>query len=116
MQTFERTAEMKRYGSVIKVRPEFIEVYKKYHAAVWPEVLAMIRRCNIRNYSIYLKDDFLFGYFEYHGTDYAADMATMAADSKTQEWWAIMMPMQKPMETRAQGEWWANMEEVFHCE
>ena len=106
---------MKRYGSVIKVRPESLEAYKKYHAAVWPEVLAMIRRCNIRNYSIYLKDDLLFGYFEYHGADYAADMAKMAADPKTQEWWAIMMPMQKPLETRGKGEWWANMEEVFHA-
>jgi len=53
------------------------------------------------NYSVYLKDDLLFGYFEYHGTDYVADMARMAADPKTQEWWAIMMPMQKPLETRA---------------
>jgi len=107
---------MKRYGSVIKVRPEFIEAYKKYHAEVWPEVLAMIRRCNIRNYSIFLKDNTLFGYFEYHGTDYAADMARMAADPKTQEWWAVMMPMQKPLDTRAEGEWWASMEEVFHCD
>ena len=79
---------MKRYGSVIRVRPESLDAYKKYHAAVWPDVLAMIRRCNIRNYSIYLKDDLLFGYFEYHGTDYAADTAKMAADPKTQDWWA----------------------------
>lgn len=107
---------MKRYGSLIRVRPESIDSYKKYHAAVWPEVLDRIRRSNIRNYSIFLKDDNLFGYFEYHGTDYAADMAKMAADPKTQAWWAIMMPMQKPLETRAQGEWWANMEEVFHCD
>jgi len=27
-----------------------------------------------------------------------------------------MMPMQRPLETRAQGEWWANMEEVFHAD
>jgi L-rhamnose mutarotase len=107
---------MKRYGSVIKVRPESLEAYKKYHSGVWPEVLAMIRHCKIRNYSIYLKDNFLFAYFEYHGADYAADMANMAADPKTQEWWAIMMPMQKPLETRAAGEWWANMEEVFHAD
>jgi len=89
---------------------------KKYPAAVWPEVLATIRRCNIRNYSIYLKDDLLFGYFEYHGSDFAADMAKMAADPKMQEWWAIMNPMQKPLETRASGEWWANMDEVFHTD
>jgi L-rhamnose mutarotase len=43
-------------------------------------------------------------------------MAKMAADQKTQEWWRIMMPMQQPLETRAEGEWWANMEEVFHCD
>lgn len=91
---------------LINARTEFLEAYKKYHAAVWPEVLAMIRRCNIRNYSIYLKDDLHFGYFEYHGAEYAADMAKMAADPKTQEWWAIMMPMQKqkPLETCAPGE------------
>jgi L-rhamnose mutarotase len=107
---------MKRYGSVIKVRPEAIQSYKAYHAAVWPEILATIRRSNIRNYSIFLKDDLLFGYYEYHGTDYQADMAKIASDPKTQEWWAIMEPMQKPLDTRAQGEWWAVMEEVFHTD
>jgi L-rhamnose mutarotase len=107
---------MKRYGSVIGVRPETLESYKKYHAAVWPDILAMIKKCNIRNYSIYLKDNLLFGYFEYHGADYKADMAKMAADPRTQEWWAVMMPMQKPLDTRREGEWWAEMEEVFHTD
>ena len=99
---------MKRYGSVINVRPEAIEEYKRYHAAVWPEILEMIHQCNIRN--------LLFGYFEYHGSDFAADMANMAADPKTQEWWAVMKPMQQPLETRSEGEWWADMEEVFHTD
>jgi L-rhamnose mutarotase len=107
---------MKRYGSVIGVKPEAIAEYKRYHADVWPDILNMIRKCGIRNYSIYLKDDFLFGYFEYHGTDYKADMAKMAADPRTQEWWAVMMPMQRPLETRKEGEWWAEMEEVFHAD
>ena len=107
---------MKRYGSVIRVRPDVIAEYKRYHAAVWPEVLSMIHKCNIRNYSIYLKDNLLFGYFEYHGKDFEADMARMAADAKTKEWWAIMKPMQQPLESCAPGEWWANMEEVFHSD
>jgi L-rhamnose mutarotase len=38
----------------------------------------------------------------------------MAADPRTQEWWAVCMPMQAPLETRKEGEWWAGMEEVFH--
>ncbi|HXF26045.1 MAG TPA: L-rhamnose mutarotase [Bryobacteraceae bacterium] len=107
---------MKRYGSVLRLRPEAEEEYKRYHANVWPEVLDKIRKCNIRNYSIYLKDGYLFGYYEYHGTDYRADMAKMAADPKTQEWWKIMMPMQEPLTTRREGEWWADMEEVFHLD
>jgi len=107
---------MKRYGSVIKIRPEKIKEYKKLHAKVWPEVLDTIGICNIRNYSIYLKDDFLFSYFEYHGEDFAADMEKMAADPATQRWWDINKPLQVPMESRNEGEWWANMEEVFHID
>jgi L-rhamnose mutarotase len=111
-----RRIAVTRYGSVLKIKPEAIETYKAHHASVWPGVLEMIRKCNIRNYSIYLKDDYLFGYFEYHGTDYQADTAKMADDPKTQEWWALMEPMQKPLETRRPGEWWAKMEEVFHMD
>jgi L-rhamnose mutarotase len=107
---------MKRHGQLIRVKPEKLEEYKKYHAAVWPEILDMIGKCNIRNYSIYHKDGLLFAYFEYVGSDFAGDMAKMAADPKTQEWWDVMMPMQEPIETRAEGEWWAEMEEVFHTD
>ena len=107
---------MKRFGQIIGVKPEHLEKYKAYHAGVWPEVLGMIRECNIRNYSIYLRDDLLFAYFEYHGSDFAADMAKMAADPKTQEWWSIMMPMQAPLPSRGEGEWWVTMEEVFHTD
>ncbi len=107
---------MQRYGSVIKVKPEKLEEYKQLHAAAWPGVLKTIAACNIRNYSIYLKDDFLFGYFEYGGTDFAADMAKMAADPVTQDWWKLTDPCQEPLPTRKEGEWWASMEEVFHTD
>jgi L-rhamnose mutarotase len=101
---------------MIRVKLEKLEEYKAYHANVWPEILEMISECNIRNYSIFHKDGFLFAYFEYVGNDFDADMAKMASDPKTQEWWDIMMPMQRPLGTREEGEWWANMEEVFHTD
>jgi len=107
---------VQRYGSVIKVRPEKEAEYRRLHAAAWPGVLAMIRDCNIRNYSIYLKDGYLFSYFEYVGTDFAADMARMAKDPTTREWWTHTDPCQEPLESRKPGEWWASMEEVFHCD
>jgi L-rhamnose mutarotase len=61
-------------------------------------------------------DNMLFAYFEYHGDDFDADMAKMAADPTTQKWWDVMKPMQQPVAARAEGEWWANMEEVFHTD
>jgi L-rhamnose mutarotase len=112
---------MERYGMVIGLRPEKVAEYKRLHADVWPDVLNMIRECNIRNYSIYLHkvDDgryYLFSYFEYTGGDFEADMAKMAADTTTQKWWDLCKPCQEPIRMRADDEWWAEMEEVFHCE
>lgn len=112
---------MKRCGWVIGLREEKIEEYRKLHAAVWPEVLDMIRQCNISNYSIYLRKlpggkTYLFSYFEYTGSDFEADMAKMAADPMTQKWWDVCMPCQAPLPDRTNDEWWANMEEVFHCD
>jgi L-rhamnose mutarotase len=40
----------------------------------------------------------------------------MAADPVTQEWWDLCMPMQQPLETRKEGEWWAEIDEVFHVD
>lgn len=107
---------MQRKGMVIGLNAEKIAEYKRLHAAVWPEVLSMISACNIRNYSIFLKEpeNLLFSFFEYHGDDFDADMAKMAADPKTQDWWAVCMPCQAPLATRKEGEWWAEMEEVFY--
>ena len=109
---------MKRMGFVLGIKADRIAEYKRIHAAVWPEVLATIARCNIKNYTIFLKEpeNLLFAYFEYHGADFKADMAKMAADPKTQEWWAICEPMQSPLPTRKDGEWWAEMEDVFHTD
>ena len=112
---------MTRYGMVIGLRTDRIDEYKKLHAAVWPEVLRMIRECHIQNYSIYLRtladgQAYLFSYFEHTGADFAADMARMAADPTTQRWWACCMPCQEPLADRAPGEWWASMGEVFHLD
>lgn len=107
---------MKRFGQVIGIKPEHIEEYTKLHADVWPDVLEKIEECNIRNYSIYRDGNLLFAYFEYHGDDFDGDMAKMAADATTQKWWDVCMPMQNPVEDRAEGEWWKTIEEVFHTD
>lgn len=109
---------MRRYGMVIGVDPGHIEEYKRLHAEVWPDVQKQITQSNIRNYSIFLREpeNLLFACFEYHGDDFAGDMAAMAADPTTQRWWEVCSPCQVPLPTRAPGEHWAAMAEVFHLD
>ncbi|KUF09911.1 L-rhamnose mutarotase [Pseudoponticoccus marisrubri] len=109
---------MIRIGQVIGVKPEEIEEYTRLHAEVWPGVLDKIAECGIRNYTIFLREpeNLLFAYMEYHGDDWAADQAKMAADPETQRWWDINKPKQAPLDTREEGEWWAGMREVFHVD
>ena len=90
---------------MIGLRPEKIDEYVRLHAAVWPDVLEMIRDCNIRNYSIYLAGCPRAGItcsatsstwatiFGRHGP--------MAADPVTQQWWDVCKPCQDPLADRA---------------
>jgi L-rhamnose mutarotase len=107
---------MQRMGLVVGLKGDKIVEYKQLHADVWPSVLAMISQCNIKNYTIFLREpeNLLFSYFEYHGTDFQADAQRMAADPETQRWWDVCMPCQSPLDTRTDGDWWASMEDVFH--
>jgi L-rhamnose mutarotase len=107
---------MRRFGQVIRVRPDRIADYERLHAEAWPGVLATIRAANIRNYSIFRHGELLFAYFEYVGEDFEADMATIAADPVTQEWWKLTDAMQEPFPERAAGSWWLTIPEVFHTD
>ena len=116
LETTKKVDQVKRHGWVIKVKPEKLEEYKDLHANPWPGVSKIIKECNIRNYSIYYRDGYLFSYLEYTGSDWDADMKKMAADSLTNEWWKLTDPCQEKVETANSDEWWANMEEVFHLD
>lgn len=107
---------MRRIGEVIKIKPDKLEEYKRYHANPWPEINEMIKKCNIQNYSIYHRGEYLFAYYEYVGEDFEKDMERMAADPRTQEWWDVVKPFQEPLQDRKEGEWWAGMEEVYHLD
>ena len=109
---------MQRMGMMIGLKAEKVAEYKRLHAAVWPEVLAVISASNIRNYTIFLREpeNLMFAYWEYHGDDFEADSARMAAAPKMRDWWAICGPQQIPLPTRNPGEWWAMMDPVFHLD
>jgi L-rhamnose mutarotase len=107
---------MKRVATVIRLRPEKEAEYRRLHADVWPGVLDRLSRSNVRNYSIFLRDGLLFGYYEYVGDDYDADMAAIQADPESRRWWTFTDPCQEPVASAAAGEWWAPAEELFHLD
>ncbi|MDI9349623.1 MAG: L-rhamnose mutarotase [Candidatus Symbiobacter sp.] len=108
-------ASPQRMGHVIRLKPDALAEYKQMHTQVWPEILTLLSQCNIRNYSIFLKEpeNLLFAYYEYYGDDFAADMAKMKQLPRMQEWWKITDAMQIPYDDRRAGDWWAAMEPVF---
>jgi L-rhamnose mutarotase len=107
---------IKRVGSLINLPKENYGEYKKAHDEIWHEIIELMKDCNIQNYSIYYKDEMLFSYYEYTGSDYEKDMRKMADSPICKKWWDWMMPMQRPVATRKDGEWWAEMEEAFHMD
>ena len=111
---------VKRFGSVIGLRPEKKDYYIKLHAETWPSVLQMIKKCNIRNYSIYMAKLqgklYLFSYFEYTGDDLEADMKIMAADPETRRWWKETDPCQFRLPGTPDGEQWTSIPDVFHTD
>jgi L-rhamnose mutarotase len=105
--------EFQRFGSVIGLKREFEERYIILHKHTFPGVLKRIHDSNIRNYSIFLRDGILFSYYEYTGRNYEEDKQKIGEDKTTQEWWKLTGPMQVPLGTRKEGEWWAEMKELY---
>jgi len=110
---------VQRHGVVIGIAPQNIAEYKRLHAETWPGVLQAVDRAHMDNYSIYLGEVapdryYLFGYYEYTGRHFDADMARMKKDQTMQDWWKLTDPLQEPLPTRREGQWWSQWEEVFH--
>jgi len=112
--------QVQRFGQVIGLKPEKKDYYNELHANPWPEINTMLKKCNIRNYSIYETEIdgklYLFAYFEYTGEDFKKDMEAVAADPKTKEWWKETDPCQIRLAGTPEGQQWKAMEEVYHLD
>ena len=65
---------MRRFIQFSELKPEKADEYIRLHAEPWPELLELISSCNIHHYSISIRGNTLYTYFEYTGEDYDADM------------------------------------------
>jgi L-rhamnose mutarotase len=107
---------MKRIGFLLKVREDMIEAYKKHHEAVWPDMLAALRRTGWHNYSLFMRPDgLLFGYFETPDSFQAA-LDGMAREEINAQWQEFMAPYFEGMGSQRADEMMVELEEVFHLD
>jgi L-rhamnose mutarotase len=85
---------MARVAWTARVRADRIEEYERAHAAVWPEVLALISSAGVRNYSIFRYQERLFGYYECDDPEGAR--AVMEAGERELGWTAAMSELFEP--------------------
>jgi L-rhamnose mutarotase len=94
--------------------PALIEEYKRYHEAVWPEILESIRGAGVADMEIYLLGNRMFLILDAApGFSLEAKGAADAANPKVQEWEQLMWKYQKPLPLAKPGEKWLLMEKVF---
>ena len=82
---------MTRFAFKMFLKPGCEEEYQKRHAAIWPELVKMIKDSGVSNYSIYWDKDtnILFGYQECSSETNSQD-TTNGVDPITQKWWDMV--------------------------
>ena len=108
------TQPIKRVGIVIGIHEDRIAQKQQFHADSNPGARNLLSKYHMINFSIYLQQIdakyYEFGYYEYTGKTYDADMAQMGKEPRSIEWLKVCDPLQIPL-PGAKG--WTQMERVY---
>jgi L-rhamnose mutarotase len=77
---------MIRFARTARLRPEKEAFWIEIHENTWPELLEILKRYHVQNYSIFLHDGCLFSYFEYTGDNLEKDLAEASTLETVQKW------------------------------
>lgn len=105
---------MEKYAWMAKLKPNKKEEYIKRHNEIWPEMVDVLKSAGIKNYSIWISGEHIFGYYECEkGVEYAAKVqATSPIVDKWNEYMKDVMEMEMDPVTGAQPK----LEKVFDLE
>lgn len=107
---------MKRVGFQLKVKPEKLAEYRERHKAVWPDMLAALRRTGWHNYSLFMREDgTLFGYVEVEES-FDAARAAMEHEEVNARWQASMADFFEIPEGVHADQAMLELDEVFHLD
>ncbi len=98
----------------LKDDPQLIAEYKKYHEAVWPEILESIKAAGVEKAEIYLVGNRMFMLLDVNDSfSFEKKGAMDAANPKVQEWEDLMWKYQQALPTAKKGEKWVLMDKVW---
>ena len=103
-----------RYAMAVRLKDEKRDFYLKNHQNVWPEVLSELKKINVKNYSIFLKDDFMFGYLEYDGDNFDKDFELFKKVPIVEKWINLMNDCFNPFPGHEDNKSWVMMDEIFY--
>ena len=118
------------HAGMIRANPEHVLQYMALHDQTWPEVMACMHKCNMRDFVVWYHEETstMFHQFIYVGDDFDADMANVAASPVVRFWWTFCEPCQEPLHWKGPppsqggdghpaypGQWWSPLRQVNHC-
>jgi L-rhamnose mutarotase len=103
---------MQRVAFLLRLRPGAEEAYDQAHREVWPEMLDLLKRSGISEYSIFRRDRLLILCMQVE--DFDATWDRIEADPINTRWQQAMAPYFEATETLGSGERFPMMREVFY--
>ena len=81
---------MERLAFVMHIKEGCAAEYEQRHDEIWPELVELLNRSGVKNYSIFLHGLTLFAYLE---TEDPTAIDTMKDNELTWKWWRYMEPL-----------------------
>lgn len=105
---------MQRVAFMLRLKNGAGPAYDEAHKAVWPEMLDLLKRAGISEYSIYRRDELLM--LAMRVEDFEATWSRIENDPVNLRWQKAMSEYFATVEGLRQGERFPMMEEVFYLE
>ena len=103
---------MQRVAFCLRLKKGAAEAYDKAHREVWPEMLALLKRAGISEYSIFRRGELLV--LSMRLEDFDATWDAIERDPVNTRWQECMAQYFEPLEPLAPGERFPMMREVFY--
>tara|TARA_B100000686_G_scaffold177078_1_gene184059 strand:- start:4268 stop:4573 length:306 start_codon:yes stop_codon:yes gene_type:complete len=101
---------------MFKIKEEHKEEYKKHHQNVWPEMLDLITKRGVKNYSIFMTPEgLLFGYYEIPDNFKKESLSAKDEEINT-KWQNFMAPYFENIGGKHSEKRSIILEEVFHID